>query len=158
MLHVALSGTCSLSLPNRNALARTGWRVATGPVPFGILCGADVSEDVADATRDFVLAGGRLLILGGGGPLLARLQLTRLMEPMDPAVAGLAEALQPPFESVQLACAHPVTGAGYALLRVGERIVALGGPRGKGHLVYAAVSNPPPELVLPALRWLVDRA
>jgi len=132
--------------------------VATGALPFRILCGADVAEDIADATRDYVLAGGRLLILGGGGPLLARLQLTRLMEPMDLAVSGLAEPIQPPFEPVRLTQANPVTGAGYELLRVGERVVVLGGPRGKGHLVYAAVSDPPRELVLPALRWLADRA
>jgi len=125
---------------------------------FGIVNGAGIAADAADASRDFVLRGGRLLILGEGGPLLARLQLTRLMEPMDPPVSGRAEPLQEPFEAVTLQGVSPVTGAGYALLQLGEHCVGVGGPRGEGHVVYIADLDPPPELVLAALDWLSGRA
>ena len=158
MDHVALGGTRALSFPVRSALAGAGWRIATGLTRFRIVNGGDIAADAAEETRDFVLRGGRLLILGEGGPLLARLQLTRLMPPMDAPVSGVAEPVQDPFEAIALNDVSPVTGAGYALLRVDDQVVGVGGPRGAGQLAYFADLDPPPALVLTALHWLTGRA
>lgn len=158
MQHVALGGTRALSYPVRTALAAAGWRIVSAAAPTRIVNGANVDDDEAQTIRDFVLAGGRLLMLGEGGPLLARLQLTRLMPPMDAPVSGVAEPVQDPFEAIALNDVSPVTGAGYALLRVDDQVVGVGGPRGAGQLAYFADLDPPPALVLTALNWLTDRA
>ena len=154
MQYVTLDGTRELSFGARRALAAGGWRAATGRQPFRIVCDVGVSDEAAGALRDYVLRGGRALLLGGGGPLLARLHLTRLMEPMDPPVSGRAEPCDPLLPAVDLSDVHTVTGVGAALLHIGEQCVAIGGPRGDGFVFYCAAPEPPPELLLGALRWL----
>jgi hypothetical protein len=152
--HVALDGTEECSFGLRTALASAGWRIATGPVPYRILCNAGISEAAIPAQRDFVLGGGRLFICGGGGPLLSRLHLTRLMEPMDPPISGRATSFDAALPELELTDVPPVSGVGFALLRIGDACVAVGGPRGAGHLLYTAIPDPPKELLLGGLRWL----
>ena len=76
MPYVTLTGTQALSWRLQTALAADGWRIAPGAPDFRILCDAGVGLDDVPAHRDFLLRGGRLLLLGGEGPLLARLHLT----------------------------------------------------------------------------------
>jgi len=156
--YVTLDGTRELSFEARQALAGGGWRVATGRQPFRIVCDVGVPDEAADALRDYVLRGGRALLLGGGGPLLARLHLTRLMEPMDPPVSGHAEPCDPLLPAADLEQVHTVTGVGATLLRIGEHCVAIGGPRGEGFIFFLAAPEPPPHLLLGALHWLAEQS
>ncbi len=156
MHYVTLDGTRELSFRARATLASADWRAATGRQPFRIVCGVDVSAEAAPRLRDYVLAGGRMLLAGGGGPLLARLHLTRLMEPMDPAVSGRAEPCVPRLPAVDLEV-QPVTGVGAALLTIGDACVAIGGPRGDGFVFYIDDPDPPSELLLGALDWLAEQ-
>ena len=71
---------------------------------------------------------------------------------------GTADPLQPPFEATEFRDVAPVTGAGYALLRIGDRAMGVGGPRGEGWVAFFADGDPAPQLVLAALRWLAARA
>jgi hypothetical protein len=137
----------------QRALVDEGWRIAPGAPRFRILCDASVPLDPARAERAFLLAGGRVVLLGGEGPLLARLHLT----PEEKTrVEGVAESFHSGFPPVRIRPSHPVHGVGYAFLRIGADAVALGGPRGEGHFVYLAETDPEPELLLAALHWLAE--
>ncbi|MHC4452256.1 MAG: hypothetical protein ACYS0E_19295 [Planctomycetota bacterium] len=148
---VTLAGTQGLSWRLQTALVADGWQIAPGSPDFRILCDAGIGLDEVPAQRDFVLGGGRLLAMGGEGPLLARLHLT---PEMGQIVEGEAESFHPGFPSVRIRPTHPVHGVGYAFLRVGDVAVALGGPRGAGFFVYLAETDPHPDLVLAAMGWL----
>ena len=151
MPYVTLTGTQALSWRLQTALSADGWRIAPGAPEFRILCDAGVGLDDVPAHRDFLLRGGRLLLLGGEGPLLARLHLT---PEMNTTVDGEATSYHPAFEPARIGATHPVHGVGYAFLRIGDQAVALGGPRGEGWFAYLAETEPEPELMLQALRWL----
>lgn len=150
---MTLAGTQGLSWRLHAALVSAGWRISTGASRNRILCGSGVPLDEVAAHRDFMLGGGKLLLLGGEGPLLARLHLTPEQKEI---VEGEAASFHPSFQPMKIARVHPVHGVGYAFLRVGDAVVALGGPRGTGHFVYLAEMDPEPELLLAAMRWLAE--
>jgi hypothetical protein len=110
--------------------------------------GAGVPLSQAASHRDFLLAGGRLLLCGGEGPLLARVHLMPLLEE---TVEGQSSGVLGEYDCPQV---HPLRGIGQILLRVGDDCVGLGGPRGQGFFCFLADSNPPPELLMEALGWL----
>lgn len=150
---VTLAGTQGLSWRLQRALVGDGWRIAPGSPRFRILCGAGIPLDSVARERDLLLKGGRLLALGGEGPLLARLHLTPEQKRL---VEGEAESFHAAFPAVRIRRSHPVHGVGYAFLRIGPDAVALGGPRGEGYFAYLAETDPDPGLFLAALRWLSE--
>ena len=110
--------------------------------------GAGVPLSQAASHRDFLLAGGRLLLCGGEGPLLARVHLTPLL---DETVSGPASGALGEHDCPTV---HPLRGIGEILLRVDDQCVALGGPRGDGFFCFLADIDPSPELLFAALGWL----
>jgi len=147
---VTLGGTQGLSWRLHQTLAADGRRIATG-TGIRILCDAGIPFSQVADVRDRLLNGGRALLLGGEGPLLARLHLRPLL---DRAAAGPAESFHDAFPAVQIRPSHPIHGVGYAFLRVGDDVVALGGPRGQGYFVHLAETDPDPALFRAALQWL----
>lgn len=148
---MTLAGTRGLAWPLQRALVAEGYRVATGRAPLRIVVDAGVPLREAPDHRAHLLEGGSLLMLGGEGPLLARLHLTAYP---DREVSGRAESFHESFPSLELPPCSPIHGVGYAFLRIGDEAVALGGARGAGHFVYLAPIEPPAELFCNALQWL----
>ena len=75
---------------------------------------------------------------------------------MKQTVAGEAESCHAAFSPVGIRRTHPVHGIGYAMLRIGPSVVALGGPRGDGWFVHLAEVDPDPQLLLESLQWLAE--
>jgi regulator of PEP synthase PpsR (kinase-PPPase family) len=90
---VTLAGTQGLSWRLQTALVADGWQIAPGSPDFRILCDAGIGLDDVPAQRDFLLGGGRLLAMGGEGPLLARLSDLLMASPR------LEPGLFNPFDS-----------------------------------------------------------
>ena len=130
------------------ALAGLGWRVVAGAAPVRVLMGCGVGLEEAILHRDFLLGGGRLLLCGGEGPLLARLHLTPLLDQWTAgeATGALGTAVFPRV--------HPLRGVGEVLLRIGDDCVALGGVRGEGRVCYLATADPDPGILVASLDWL----
>jgi hypothetical protein len=105
----------------------------------------EVAEWVA-----FVLAGGGLLLCGGEGPLLRALNLQLLQGP----VAGAATPLLTGLDPVEVAGICPVSGPGFALYRVDEDCIALGGLRGEGRVAFLGTTQPSPALAQGCLKWI----
>ena len=147
---VTLAGTQGLSWRLHRALAADGRRIATG-LGIRILCGAGIPLAQVPDECDRLLKGGRLLLLGGEGPLLARLHLRPLP---GRVVEGRASSFHEAFPEVRIRPSNPIHGVGYALLRVGDDVVALGGPRGAGFFVHLSETDPDPALFRAALQWL----
>ena len=122
--------------------------MSVGAAPFRVLIGAGVPLSQAASHRDFLLAGGRLLLCGGEGPLLARVHLMPLL---DERVEGRAIGALGEHDCPSV---HPLRGIGEILLRVNDDCVALGGSRGDGFFCFLADLNPSPELLMEALGWL----
>jgi len=151
--HVTLGGTHGLSWRLQTALVERGWRVAAGTGRFRILAGSGVPLRNVEVERDFLLRGGRLLLLGGEGPLLARLHLSPEQKTV---VEGESESFHAAFPAVPIRRTQAITGVGYAFLRIGQDAVVLGGSRGEGWFVHCAEIDPDPALFLAALDWLAD--
>lgn len=135
-----------------DALGEAGFPVVSERPDIVVLTASEMERGEVERWVDHVIDGGSLLVCGGDGPLLSALHLTPRGEPvvgeMRPCYAGL--------EPLELDRAAPVTGVGYALYRIDDRCVALGGRRDRGVLAYVGDADPAPALVLACLRWMVE--
>lgn len=132
-------------------LAEGGFAATAGPATVRLVLDAELTpEEVREEVR-FVLGGGTTLLAGPGGPLLAALGVTRLEGPLSGTAEPVPEGLAP----LEVRDAAPVTGAGYALYRLGGACVALDAPRGRGRAVLAGSADP--GFLLACLRWLCNR-
>ena len=107
-------------------------------------------DEVLRHVRLVVEGGGVIFLCGGRGPLQAAFHLT----PGEAPVHGPAEPAAQGLGPVDLDEALPLTGVGYALYRIGNRCVALAGPRGAGWI--GCVASPVPALVVSSLRWVCE--
>jgi hypothetical protein len=132
------------------ALAAAGFPVVPESPDIVLVTASEM--DPADVERyvRHVVEGGGLLVCGGDGPLLAALHLT----PQGAPVAGTVRPCHEGLEPLDLERAAPVTGIGFALYRIDDTCVALGGRRDKGVLAYVGAADP--VLVLACLRWIVE--
>jgi hypothetical protein len=110
----------------------------------------DVDSDGIAPLVSWVVEGGKLLICGREGRVLASLHLI----PGDDPVRGPVTPGGPDLAPVADTEACPVSGVGYALYRIGETCIALGGPRGQGVVAYVADEDPPRDLADGCLGWI----
>jgi hypothetical protein len=110
----------------------------------------EVAPEEVAALVSWVVEGGKLLVRGGEGRLLAALHLIPGGEPVRGAVTPGGPDLAPVADTE----AAPVSGVGYALYRIGETCIALGGPRGQGVVAYVADEDPPSDLADGCLGWI----
>lgn len=137
-----------------DALVAAGFTVVSENPEITLVTASEMESVAVERWVDHVVEGGSLLVCGGDGPLLSALHLTPQGEPVTgelrPCYAGL--------EPLDLDRAAPVTGVGYALYRIDDRCVALGGRRDQGVVAYLGDADPAPALVLACLRWMVGVA
>jgi hypothetical protein len=117
-------------------LREAGFAATAGPAALRLVLDGDFApEDL----RDSVLGGAGALVASRAAPVLKAFGL----HCPDGALSGLAEPVAgdglPP---VELAAAWPVSGAGYALYRLGGACVVLEAPRGRGRVVLAGSTDP----------------
>lgn len=110
----------------------------------------DMAHDEIAALVSWVVEGGRLLVRGTEGRLPAALHLFPGGEPVRGPVTPGGPDLAPVAETE----AAPVSGVGYALYRIGETCIAVGGPRGQGVVACVAAEDPPRDLADGCLDWI----
>jgi len=115
-----------------------------------VVTAGEMEPDEVSGLVAFVVNGGRLLVQGGAGRLLNALHLI----PRAAAVQGPVQVVRPGLAQVADTEACPVSGVGFALYRIGESCIALGGPRGQGVVAYVGSENPPTDLATGCLEWL----
>lgn len=133
------------------ALVAAGFAVVSEGADILVVTASEMESVEVERWVDHVVEGGSLLVCGGDGPLLSALHLTPRGEPVTGAMRPCYAGLEP----LDLGRAAPVTGVGYALYRIDDRCVALGGRRDRGVLAYIGDAEPDPALVVACLRWMV---
>ncbi|MHC4971025.1 MAG: hypothetical protein ACYTG3_01705 [Planctomycetota bacterium] len=136
----------------QEALVAAGFPVVSESPEIVLVTASEGDPVDAEPLVGHVVEGGGLLVCGGTGPLLSALHLTPQGEPVTGEVRPCYAGLEP----LDLDRAAPVTGVGFALYRIDDRCVALGGWRDRGVLAYVGDADPAPSLVIACLRWMVE--